>query len=330
MKKYAFWSVLALVVCLAPAAVHAQALSFFQGFETNTAGWSNFGNGSLLRVTSGYSNAGGYGDRINSAAGDFHARLLVDPLANFGQGDKGTCSPGHSDCVGPFTDWNLNSPASLFPNGGDRTSIDIYLDTDFAASHPDYRFDWDSALNDSTGQFLEDFVFNVGTGTGQADDKCATASTAHFVVSASTKSGRENVSPEDQADHPQCISKSGWYRFEHEFKADIKGHLEVAMSVVDLKSGATVARWVLHPTCAVPQSAGLCSEGDPLPISAAGGNAYGWFSNQEIDELPIDDSVLHTLWPQTKADCKNYGWKNFTRPTFDTLAECLNFVATRD
>ena len=33
---------------------------YFNGFETNTAGWSNFGGGTIRREPSGYTNSGGY------------------------------------------------------------------------------------------------------------------------------------------------------------------------------------------------------------------------------------------------------------------------------
>ena len=36
-------------------------------------------------------------------------------------------------------------------------------DVTWAASHPDARFDWSSAINDPSGNFRRDFVFNAGT-----------------------------------------------------------------------------------------------------------------------------------------------------------------------
>ena len=36
---------------------------YFNGFETNTAGWSNFGGGTIRREPSGYTNSGGYAER---------------------------------------------------------------------------------------------------------------------------------------------------------------------------------------------------------------------------------------------------------------------------
>ena len=48
------------------------------------------------------------------------------------------------------------------------TEVDVYLDVGWAASKPDYRFDWASAINDNTGIHRRDFAFNVGTSTRRA------------------------------------------------------------------------------------------------------------------------------------------------------------------
>ena len=324
IDRLALGLVLALAVSIAPSVARAQ--SFFQRFDSDTSGWINFGNGSVVRVASGASAADGYGDGINSSPGDFHAWLRTNPTANFRQGASGSCVAGWSDCVGPFTDWGLRFTASHLPAGGDSTQVDIYLDTSFAATHPDYRFDWDSALNDSTGQFLQDYVFNVGTGSALPNDPCGFRSTAHFVVTASNSAGREGSYPEDPARIPQCIMRSGWYTFRHEFHADESGTLEVDMSVINRRTGVTVADWSLHPSCAPPQSAGLCSEDQPLPIAAVGGNAFGWFPNQEIDMLPVDNTMLRPLEPQTAADCGKGGWRNFVNPSFRNQNACVFFA----
>jgi hypothetical protein len=316
---------LALILLLLPVAAHAQ--TFSQGFETDTSGWYNQGNGTITRVPSGFSTGGGYADAINSSQGSYHARLHVDPAANFGNAGNPQCAPGSKDCIGPYTDWGLSFSAGRFPTGGVSTSADIYLDTAFAAAHKDYRFDWDSALNDSTGQFLQDYVFNVGTAA--ANDPCTESGAggnSHFVVAASTNALRESSSPEDPNHNPQCISASGWYTFQHVFKPDPNGNLEVDMTITNKQTGAVAASWALHPNCEMPQSLGLCSEGQPLPVTAVGGNAYGWFANQEIDQLALDDTNLHTLQPQLIKDCKDGGWENFSDPSFKNQSQCASFV----
>lgn len=326
MRAFAIRTLALLILLLLPVAAHAQAFS--QGFETDTSGWYNQGNGSITRVPSGFSTGGGYADAINSAQGNDHARLHVDPTANFGNAGNPESAPGSKDCIGPYTDWGLSFSAGRFPNGGVSTSADIYLDTAFAAAHKDYRFDWDSALNDSTGQFLQDYVFNVGTAV--PNDPCIESGVAsgssHFVIAASTNALRESSSPEDSSHNPQCITASGWYTFQHVFKPDANGNLEVDMTITNKQTGAVAASWTLHPNCEMPQSLGLCSEGQPLPVSAVGGNAYGWFANQEIDQLALDDTSLHTLQPQLIKDCKDGGWENFADPPFKNQSQCVSFV----
>lgn len=316
-----------LVITVAPALAHAQG--FFQGFETNTSGWSNLGNGTVTRTASRSAFPGGYADDVVSSSGNYLARLGVDPLANFGLASNPDCQPGAKDCVGPYVDWGLGYSPSRFPRGGTSTSIDIYLDTSYARAHHDYRFDWDSALNDSTGNPLADYVINVGTGNGQINDPCGVTDSAHFVVSAGTTATREASSPEDPNHEPQCINSSGWYTFRDVFKPDAQGNLEVDLSIVNRNNGATVASWTLHPTCTLPQSLGLCTNGDSLPVSAVGGNAYGWFPNQEINGLAIDNSQYETLEPQVRSDCLNGGWALFSSPSFQNQNQCLAFLASQ-
>jgi hypothetical protein len=322
MRAFAIRTLAIVGLLLLPVAAHAQAFS--QGFETDTSGWYNQGNGSIARVASGFSTSGGYADGINSSQGSYHARLHVDPSANFGNAGNPQCAPGAKDCIGPYTDWGLSFSAGRFPNGGVSTSADIYLDTAYAAAHKDYRFDWDSALNDSTGQFLQDYVFNVGTAA--PNDPCQASGASHFVIAASTNALRESSYPEDPNHNPQCISTSGWYTFQHVFKPDPSGNLEVDMTITNKQTGTVAASWTLHPNCEMPQSLGLCTEGQPLPISAVGGNAYGWFANQEIDQLALDDTALHTLQPQLIKDCKDGGWQNFSNPPFKNQGQCVSFV----
>jgi hypothetical protein len=261
------------------AATGAQAAtSFFQGFETDTSGW--IGPPAIDRVASLYTNGGGYADGISSATGGWHARLQLDPT-------DANCVAGVADCSGPFTRWD--SYESVFPTGGYKTSVDVYLDTSFAANHPDYRFDWDSAINDSTGHFLQDYVFNAGT------TPLAYPGGPGFVVNASTNAGRSNAFPENTCPGPGTaggdafgngcrtpvlITTSGWYTFQHTF-TDVGGFLDVNFKVLD-SSGATVpgADWTIFTDNSFSVAPGV------------GGHRYGWFANQEFQDLPIDNSSL--------------------------------------
>jgi hypothetical protein len=270
-----------------------------------------------------------YAPGISASDGPFYARLLVQPwLQNDGtspcpidnnnnhhcgiNGDQapGICQPGAAtsinsvNCDGPFTEWGLpfggfdgNFDTGIPIKGGSTTSIDIYLDTAFAAKaratlgSTDYRFDWDSDLLDSKGQFLQDYIFNVAT--GQSTDVCAPGGASGFyVIEASTNSqrGGANAHNPTPPNPPQvCISTSGWYTFQHTFRGD-HNSLEVDMVILD-GNHHVVASWVLHPTCLSGQvTDGLCaSVGMPLPFSAAGYNFLGWFPDQEINNLAIDN-----------------------------------------
>jgi hypothetical protein len=266
-----------------------------------------------------------YAPGIPASQGHNYARLLVqawlqngcftDTSGNSfcginGSQTPGACKPGDlaSDntvnCDGPLTEWGL--PYGNFDKGmpitanGSSTSIDIYLDTAFAAaseaSSKDYRFDWDSDLLDNHGKFLQDFVFNVAVGDG--NDSCAPPSSSggYFVIEASTNSQRSGANAHNPANPQSCITQSGWYTFTHTFTKDHDGNLEVDMSVAPARSNHAVGTWALHPSCLSPQIAnGACpaesTSSTPLPFSAVGSNFLGWFPDQEINNLPIDNAV---------------------------------------
>ncbi len=209
-----------------------------------------------------------------------------------GGGNHENGPPSPAGCIGPFTFWGTGvTPTPALPPSGVVDSLDIYLDTAWASTHPNYRFDWDSALLDSSGNFLEDFVFAVGTGTGLASDPCGHPSTAHYTISLGNGSPNvpENPPPAGTTPStPQCIASSGWYTFHHAFQPGIAatcgaGALEADFSIVN-SIGTTVASWV------------ECSPGVAAPLySDAGFNLYGWFPNQEINNLAIDNTSLAPL-----------------------------------
>ena len=136
-------AVAALLVLLVPSSAVADAPPgpYFNGFETGTSSWfdlTNGGTGSIARHVNGYTNSG-YASGIASATGGWHARLSGSPCD----------TPPSQDCEGPFTRWGGYN--QTFPIGGYRTQIDIYLDTTWAASHRDARFDFSSAIARSSG-----------------------------------------------------------------------------------------------------------------------------------------------------------------------------------
>lgn len=301
-----------LVILLLAAGAAAQT--------TPTSFTENFGTGSrvfddavgFLRVRpSGSTAETDYAPGITSPT-SFYARLTVQPGNNINGDQIGPCTPGAPQtdnsfsCGGPLTEWGLpwggfngqfDTGIDIDQAGSATTSIKIYLDMAFAASvrasggSVDYRFDWDSVLLDSQGTFLQDYVFNVAT--GQTGDSCAPSSGGFYVIEVSNNYQRGGANAHDPAtpNPPQvCVARSGWYTFQHQFHADASSNLEVDMTA--LRNSTVVGSWILSPTCLDAQAAeGLCSTGSPLPYSAVGANFFGFFPDQEINNLPID-SIL--------------------------------------
>jgi hypothetical protein len=275
----------------------AFAQDFFQGFEHS--GLFDYGQGVIHTSPSGSTVETDYAVGINASSGNFLARLSVQPTVDVNDSGNTTCAPGSSTCVGPFTMWGLAynavTPLNGVPvqNGGSVDGVDIYLDVNYAGTNPDYRFDWDSALSDSEGSFLQDYIFNTGTGNPAQPVSCAPTSGGYFVIAASNNSQRGSAYPQDPSKMPQCVTKSGWYTFQHYFHPDNKKNLEVDMTITNSQNHV-VASWTMHPTCMGTQvTENLCSSGAPLPFSAIGANAYGWFPDQEIDNLAIDNLFLN-------------------------------------
>lgn len=263
----------AFALSIAPTVQSALAAAppgpFFQGFEKNRDNWFDTSNGwlgTLTRQQNGYVSSG-YASGIQSAAGRWHARLTGEPPCD--QTQSGVC-------FGPYTD--LGGDSSTFPPGGYIVQVDVYLDVGWAATHNDYRFDWDTAINNNTGGFLRDYVFNVGTqlpplypGPG-------------FYVNASTNALRSGAFPENPCPAPNTppnscrmpilISGSGWYSFRHTFR-DAGGTLAVDFDVIRRANGVTVGHWTIYTD----------------PMSIVGGNSYGWFATEEIPQLAIDNSL---------------------------------------
>jgi hypothetical protein len=248
-----------LVVFVMPAWADAPPGPYFNGFEENTAGWFNLSGSTITRRPSGYTTGiGGYANGIASADGDYHARLGKDTSP-----DSCTFGGGTAPIFyGPYTKWGGYS--SIFPPGGYKTSVDIYLDVPFAQAHLDTRFDWSSAINMPNGQFRRDFVFNAGTDP------------AGFVISAGNNATRCGANPADLGHVPVHISISGWYTFEHYFTGVAGGPLVVVFTIKD-SLGGIVASW---------------TRSDPTDIIGVtvGGNRYGWFVQNEFENLAIDNS----------------------------------------
>jgi hypothetical protein len=290
MKRRLFGTValaaVALTVVLVGSASGAGP-TYSNDFESDTAGWFD-NSGTIARQPDLYTNAT-YADGIDSAAGGFHARLGRGACVIEGGGGGDTVK-----CSGPFTRWGgYNSTWT----GGWTTQVDIYLDPAYAQANADSyggnlnlvtdptnaaengtRFDYTSAVTSATGGFLRDFGFNVSTGYGSIGDACE-----GFVVTGQTNVNRTGANPNAGGHDPQCISNSGWYTFKHTFSDNGSGFLRVLMEIIPVGSTTATASWTLEP-------------GDPIssadPSKNVGCNRYGWFSNQEIYGLPIDNASM--------------------------------------
>jgi hypothetical protein len=266
--------------------------TYSNGFESDTAGWIDgsdpdfTGLGTITRQPSGYDGSTSvlpYADDIPSASGGFHARL-----------GRGTCvhDPGGGgdtvNCPGPFTRWGGYNDTWT---GGYTTQVDIYLDAAYADANPDSyggnidcltasdpstdpackgtRFDYTSAINNANGDHLRDFGFNVSTGL--ADDSCA-----GFTVTGQTNVNRTGANPNSPGHDPQCIPNPGWYTFKHTFSEE-NGYLKVVMQIIPVGNATPTASWTIT---------GID------PIETVGCNRYGWFSDQEIYGLPIDNASM--------------------------------------
>jgi hypothetical protein len=286
MKKALLIGALALLGALTIAG-HAFAATptFFNGFETDTTGWVD-DSGTIARVSDGYVSAS-YASGISSAPDPsdpglprHHARL-----------SRGSCGPDIGGggptvyCTGPFTRWGGYNAQWL---GGYTTQVDVYLDAAYAQANPDSyggnaclltsasdpsckgtRFDYTSAINNSSGSFLRDFGFTVGTGSSTLSPGCS-----GWVANAGTNVFRTGATPYSAG--AQCIATTGWYTFRHTFR-DVSGGLVVDMDILPQGTNTPVAHWQIV-------------SGDQ--IANVGCNRYGWFADQEIQELPIDNSRM--------------------------------------
>jgi hypothetical protein len=259
---------------------------YFNGFETNTAGWFNLSGATITRVPSGDTSTT-YAHGVAASGGSYYARLRLDS-------NPDSCTFGGGTApiyYGPYTNWGGYS--ATFPPGGYSTGVDIYLDADYARANPDTRFDWDSAVSNTTGGFRRDFVFNVGTDV------------AGFVISGGNNATRCGANPADPGHTPIHIATSGWYTFKHTFAGMTGGPLTVTMQVMPAGSNVPLGTWVRT---------------DPTDIigTTVGGNRYGWFVQNEFDGLAIDNSFRTgvTSTPGCSITITNGGW--FTANNHDT------------
>jgi hypothetical protein len=261
------------------------------GDDTPSGGWYADPPTTITRTPSGA--AATYASGIQSASGKWHARLRHNSVCPKVQASF--------DCQGPYTLWGKSGSFNpVFPDGGYVTEISIYLDVNWMTQAPDRfdtRFDWDSAINNKDGTFRRDFVFNAGTPLTPTE----TMTSPGYYVNASTNAFRSGAFPENPCPNPatppnSCrspvkITESGWYRFSHYFHiVNISGvnYLAVDMSIRKL-NGTVVASWTIY---------------DQQDAAGFGGDAYGWFVINEIQDLAADCSAIHPPGQKHPKLCK--------------------------
>ena len=227
--------------------LRASATDYFNGFETDIAGWET-----PTRVASGT-------DGITSRTGGFHATTAA------GAGD--------------FSRWGgYNYGAGAVPTvfHGYSTSVDIYLNVEGGWAN-NTRFDFSSAINNSGGTHLSDFIFNAGFYSDT--DGSPGSGTPRFVISASYNSQPGSAFAKNPGFDPIAISTTGWYTFEHHFYENA-GVLTVDMSIFDA-SDALIKTWTRVS----------------FAIAGVGGNRYGWFDYNEFSTLAFDNTIRSDILP---------------------------------
>jgi len=250
---------------------------YFNGFETDTSGWFNFSGATITRVPTGSTST--YANGVAAATGNYYARLGIDPSP-----DSCTFGGGTAPIYyGPSTNWGGYS--AIFPPGGYSTGVDVYLDVPYAIAHPDTRFDWSSAINDASGNFRRDFVFNVGTDA------------MGFVISGGNNATRCGANPADLGHTPVHIMTSGWYTFKHTFAGLPGGPLAVNLQLIEKSTNSVMGTWLLSDLT------------DIIGVTV-GGNRYGWFVQNEFDGLAIDNSFRTgtVSTPNCEVKISDGGW----------------------
>ena len=290
MKSLGALAVLTLVLVIPAPSARAD---FSQNFQVDTSGWFPLTTDTVNQEPDGYVSPVPYASGVTSASPTEHARLRR-PTDMCDIDTSGAIGPSVL-CGGPFTRWGgYNSIWNPYT-----TQVDVYLDDDYARANPDSingnfclttnssdlackgtRFDYSSAINNSSGSFLQDYAFDFGTGNPSLPSPCGP--NGGWVVVASTNLYRSGTNIYDPAHDPFCIANSGWYTLKHTFK-DVGGSLQVLMQIFPAGSGVPLHSWTITPGHL---------------ITEVGCNRYGWFANQEIWDLAIDNSIMVGCGPQ--------------------------------
>lgn len=207
-KTMTRWGAAAFVAALLfVGAVAAQAYGeWFQGFESDTAGWFDSneagwdGYGYITQVASG-------NDSIASADGSFHA---------VAEGYGGSSPYGaYYDDMGSFS--RFDGYRDTWP-GEWIAEVAVYLDPSWASGT---GFDYSVAANGSDGNHQRDYIFHVTKDSSTGDLMVAGSNNSNFAP-------REDL---ENSNH-YVVPAAGWYTLQHRFYDD-GGILSVDLNVVD-------------------------------------------------------------------------------------------------
>ena len=237
--------------------------------EHNTSGWCQVAQGcngqqgsgdygTIAVVKDSFSNDGGYGAAV-PGPGVAKRYARVSGAGTDVTSPTGCASPGSENCTGPYVLYGGSGTDSIFPSNGFTSSVKVYLDTAWADANPGQVVDWDVSLNDNTGSFLIDTVFNL----------CSTSDNGGgFYISTSNNAGGCSTGPTE-------ITTSGWYTFEQLF-SPVGG--KVSLSYIVTNSSNTITFSSIDNT--------------GFATSAVGGPNYGWFPDEDVQGLPVADILL--------------------------------------
>jgi hypothetical protein len=223
-------------------------------------GVNNYGTIDIVKPN--LSNSGGYAPKAPAVPGQARYARVSGGQDGGVPTVNGCTVPGNENCSGPYTKFGSTVHHATFPKAGFTTSIKMYIDAGWAHTNPGQVIDWDVALRDNSGNFLQDNAFNL----------CSTASAGGgFFVSTSFGAGGCSSGPTE-------LTASGWYTFNLSFTV-VGNQIFDTYSV--LNSAATQVFTDVVATGHAP--------------SATGGPDYGWLPDEDALGLPIADVSLNVF-----------------------------------
>jgi hypothetical protein len=155
------------------------------------------------------------------------------------------------------------------------------------------RFTWTVGLNDESGSFHRDYVFQVGA---LAAGQVAGCPNGGYSVNAQYNSFRSGGNPY-QGFNTKCIPTSGWYTFKQVFTKNASGNLQVDWSIADQATGNTkVCRDPAgDPNTPIDCTWSASRSDDSIDNGQIGCPSYGWLANEEINDLAIDNTKFETF-----------------------------------